>query len=288
MKSAIHSPKIIASDFFQESEKYSKVRETGSGDWLIFYTLSGHGVFISGKIKTFSRRGDIHLYAPGHYQKYKTFGKTWKFFWAHFHPRENWSRWLNLPSSVIEGLLTLHIHRNTIKERVEKAMRQIIVRDHLPIHHKKYLTLNALEEALLWISEVNPNLRDISRDERVEKALEIISISFTQKHTVESLAREVSLSPSRFAHLFKEQTGQSVIDTLIAYRLAEAAKLLEFTSSSIKSISDQTGFQNPYYFSRLFSQKYGLPPRNYRKIHPTLGRPTNTPISFSENPPLQN
>ncbi|MDZ4744269.1 MAG: AraC family transcriptional regulator [Verrucomicrobiota bacterium] len=265
MQTSVFPSSIRACDHFLQSSNYHQIRKEGSEDWLIFYTLSGHGVFAQNKTQVFCGPGDVNIYQPKHYQNYKTFGKGWRFLWAHFSPPESWLRWLNLPHTPIQGLLSLHVRRTNNRQKIERAMKRMLAYDRMPSFHKGQLIMNALEESLLWISEANPNLRDINRDDRVEKALEIITSSFNEKHTVENLARTIGLSPSRFAHLFKEQTGRSVIDTIIDLRLAESAKLLEFTSFSIKSISIQTGFQNPYYFSRLFSQKYGRSPKVHRQ-----------------------
>ncbi len=267
MNQAPHLPSVVACGEFHKTKKYEIIRPEGSGDWIIFFTLSGNGVFTSGKEKHFCHGGDVNLYQPGYLQNYRTSGESWRFIWAHFHPPENWTHWLNLPDSGMTGLLGMHVEKISLRRRIEKSLRRMLSHDRLPSYYKTPLTLNALEEALLWISEANPNLRDNHLDERIDKVLEILSSDFAEKHTVESLSRIAGLSPSRFAHLFKEQIGQSVIETLISLRLAEAAKLLEFTSDPVKTISVQTGFQNPYYFSRLFSQKYRIPPRDYRKQH---------------------
>ncbi|MDL5048663.1 helix-turn-helix domain-containing protein [Oscillatoria amoena NRMC-F 0135] len=294
----LHSSAIVnACDEFHEDRDYFTRRRKGAGDWLIFYTLSGHGLFTGGGQRSVSAAGDVHLYQPGFPHDYRTFGEKWRFLWAHFQPHEYWLPWLNLPRTSIEGLSTLRILREPLRRKTAAALRKMLAASRLPAHHKRHLILNSLEEALLWISEANPHLRDISRDDRIEEALEILGESFTEKHTVESLARRVGLSPSRFAHLFKEQTGQSVIDTVIHLRLAEACKLMEFTSLPIKSIAAQCGFQNAYYFSRIFKEKHIRSPKAWRQkrlsgecttaLEVAHSAPTPTPTKKRRKPPVQ-
>lgn len=63
-------------------------------------------------------------------------------------------------------------------------------------------------------------------DGRVLRAQELIAADPGAPHTVRSLAEDVALSPSRFAHLFTEQTGRSPMRALREARLLHAARLL--------------------------------------------------------------
>jgi AraC family transcriptional regulator of arabinose operon len=81
---------------------------------------------------------------------------------------------------------------------------------------------------------------------------------------VATLAAEVSLSASRFAHLFTGQLGQSPMRALLAARLLHAARLLEATDLPVERIAAAAGFASPFHFSRVFRQRYGTPPGAYR------------------------
>ena len=48
------------------------------------------------------------------------------------------------------------------------------------------------------------------------------------------------------------------------YRLGEAKRLLEADELSINEIAHRTGFYDQSYFSKVFSQKFGIPPSEYR------------------------
>lgn len=64
--------------------------------------------------------------------------------------------------------------------------------------------------------------------------------------------------------LFKKETGKSINDFINSKRLSHAARLLKDTEQSIISISFRAGFNNVTYFNRLFKDKYGISPKNYR------------------------
>ena len=89
-----------------------------------------------------------------------------------------------------------------------------------------------------------------------------------EKITVADLAKQSHLSVSRFHHVFKNGTGRSPTDFIIDKRVQAAQLLLATTTMSVKEIADNTGFTNPYYFSRVFKQYSGSSPSAYRNASP--------------------
>ena len=64
--------------------------------------------------------------------------------------------------------------------------------------------------------------------------------------------------------LFRKYTGVSPAAYLSGLRLEHAAELLKSPECSITETAFRCGFSNLAYFSRVFRQKYGLSPREYR------------------------
>lgn len=83
--------------------------------------------------------------------------------------------------------------------------------------------------------------------------------------TVDELARAVELSRSRFAHLFRQQTGVSPGRYLREFRLDRARLLLESTTLSVREVMVAVGFNDPSHFSRDFAHAFGAPPSEWRK-----------------------
>jgi AraC family transcriptional regulator of arabinose operon len=126
------------------------------------------------------------------------------------------------------------------------------------------LALCSLEEiVLLTTARAEPHRSDA--DPRVRRAQDLITADPGAPHTVRSLAERVALSPSRFAHLFTEQVGHSPMRALLHARLLHAARLLEATELPVERVAAASGFGSPFHFSRVFRQRYGMPPGAYRQ-----------------------
>lgn len=63
----------------------------------------------------------------------------------------------------------------------------------------------------------------------VEKMLDWVEVHFRQPFSLESLSRELHLSPYHISHLFKQQTGITLSDYVAGRRIREACVLLENT-----------------------------------------------------------
>lgn len=80
-------------------------------------------------------------------------------------------------------------------------------------------------------------------------------------------AEQLHLSPNYFGDLIKKETGSTALD-YIQSRIIEEAKGKMFDSNnSINDISFQLGFKYQQHFTRLFKQKTGMTPNDYRNQH---------------------
>ena len=101
-------------------------------------------------------------------------------------------------------------------------------------------------------------------DRRIEWALAQMEQRLSEPLTVATLAAEVNLSASRFAHLFQEQTGASPGRYLQALRMSRGRLLLERTFLSVKEVMVLVGCNDPSHFSRDFKRLHGVSPSECR------------------------
>lgn len=85
--------------------------------------------------------------------------------------------------------------------------------------------------------------------------------------TVKYLADAVNLSPGYLGDLLKKETGLNAQEHIHQYIIEEAKNILLNSSQSISEIAFQLGFDYPQYFSRLFKQKTGTTPLEYRNLN---------------------
>lgn len=101
-------------------------------------------------------------------------------------------------------------------------------------------------------------------DPRVLKVVEAMRSRPHRPMFVSGMAASVNLSPSRFQHLFKTETGMSPASYLKSLRIEQARKLLETTFLTNQEIIVRVGLRDESHFVRDFKKAYGLSPRQYR------------------------
>lgn len=82
-----------------------------------------------------------------------------------------------------------------------------------------------------------------------------------------SLAAKCNMSEVYFRKLFTRHFGVSPKQYIIEMRIQKARQLLTEGAWSVSVISERCGFSNPYHFCRLFKQKTGTTPSEYRKAN---------------------
>ena len=104
-----------------------------------------------------------------------------------------------------------------------------------------------------------------SKKQRIDLALAKIKAGFAKADiSIEELCRECAMSEVHFRRLFYQIYHTSPMKFIISLRVSKAKELLTNTEMKIQDISEACGFNNPYYFSKVFRQAVGLTPSRYR------------------------
>ncbi len=101
--------------------------------------------------------------------------------------------------------------------------------------------------------------------------LEVIH-NFMREHlqeriTLDQLAELTGLTPAHFATRYRAATGVSPIQHFLHLKIEQACQLLDSSSHSFAHISRTLGYDDSYYFSRLFKKIMGQTPTDYRHTH---------------------
>ena len=102
------------------------------------------------------------------------------------------------------------------------------------------------------------NLRKIAR------SIAYMSCHLDQPLQVAGLAAQVNISPSHYFALFKRHTGSAPIDYFIRLRMRHACRLLAETAMNVKEVAAALGYDDPFYFSRVFKSVNQVAPSDYR------------------------
>ncbi len=230
--------------------------------YLIHYVLSGCGIYKArGKLFRL-KEGDAFLICPGELIYYEA---------DHKHP---WTyTWIGMQGIKIQGYLertclleklVFHYGRD---DQIRLCHEKMFEADKLPCNRD--LIMNSiLYEYLFLLARKFPgtqNMAEQKKTSHVEAALKFIESDYCNPITVQDIADRLGLNRSYLHRLFKSITGMSIQDYLLAYRIRQACILLRDTDLSVRAIAHSVSYIDGLYFSRLFHQKKGMTPSQYRK-----------------------
>ena len=101
-------------------------------------------------------------------------------------------------------------------------------------------------------------------DERLLKVIDYVKENVGKVIETETLANMVCLTKSHLERLFREKLGTSPLQYILRTKIQCAQRLLMTTNYSIQVIAHEVGFDDPSYFIRVFRQKIGFTPQDYR------------------------
>jgi AraC-like DNA-binding protein len=99
---------------------------------------------------------------------------------------------------------------------------------------------------------------------------DFVMAHLTERILVADLARQVGLSPNRFAWAYKEQTGQSPHQFVLALRLEHAGDLLRHSKLGLADVAHACGFASQQHLTNAMHRHLGLTPRRYRELKPPV------------------
>ncbi len=94
--------------------------------------------------------------------------------------------------------------------------------------------------------------------------LKIVEEHYSEKLSIKEMAEACGFSQSHFMKFFKSTIGVPFTAYLNDYRLTMASRLLLSSEDTILTIAGETGFDNLSYFNRVFKERFGMTPSQFR------------------------
>lgn len=234
----------------------------GIPGWIMLYTLEGEGVLDTGVRQLPMQPGNMVLFEPGAVFSYyrAPAASTWGHYWIAFQADASWREWMSWPRVGPHiGYLAI-AEPAAIQQNLEDLNQSFLS----PSPMKIELEHNLLEQLILRVCNLLPSESHAGIDSRIAKAQIFIESNYDRVFTLKEVAAAVNVSASRLAHLFKDQTGLTILEWRDEKRMMTAAQLLRGSRTPISAIAEKVGYVDAPYFSRTFKRLIGCTPKQYR------------------------
>jgi AraC-like DNA-binding protein len=232
-------------------------------EFQIIYVTKGEGIFSCCSNTYHVKPGSIMLVLPGVKHTYQPLAETgWR------------EHWVGFKGGYFSGLLeegrlsSKHIFFETgLHDSVLSLFSQIFdeVRIQRPLYQMK-----ACAAILSLVAEV------LARERRKEQPNYCEQIVTRAKHLMETniygainlsgISDQLGISTSRLNEIFKTYTSMTPYQYYIHIKIHKAEGILEQEDIPVKEAAYKMGFEDQYYFSRLFKNKTGFSPSSWKKV----------------------
>jgi len=235
-------------------------------NYKIVLVVKGRGALEQGDKRFFVGAGDLFALFPGiKHLYYADPEDPWEIMWVSFNGRACGeivnSIHLSPSLPVIVGGSSpgiIEIFYNIIRS-LENAGELFSMRA------TGYLYL--LFSEILSMGKTREKMADINKKEDlIKKTLTFIELNYYNHIDVGLLCGYVNYSRSYFSRLFKMKTGVSIPEYINNVRIKRAKLLLKSTDLSINEVARSVGFDDSFYFSKIFKKITGLSPTDYKMM----------------------
>lgn len=256
----VYPPKVHPSGYFFTWEKGRVLQE-----YQINYITEGSGILETATDQFAVAPGSIIILRPGMWHRYKPDIATgWNEHYLGFEG-EFCTRLFQ------EGFFAMNrpVLYIGFQENILQLFFEIIqsVKEEKTGHQQVSAATTILMLSKILSVLRNQEFAGKSIERTIQKACLYFRENLNKNVNIEQLAGELNVGYSYFRQMFRKYTGISPIQYHLSLRIQKAKDLLVSTDQSFKEIAIDLGFESYFYFSRIFKDKTGQSPMEFRREH---------------------
>ena len=265
----INSLYITDIGYYPNAEHHFRKRNQGSTEYILIYCLEGHG-WIKLNNQGYELKPNSYFIIPPDVSHSYGANKNdpWSIYWLHFTGQKAnhlFKKYKKRNSSKVQpSVIQIPFEERRIEyfdgiiSLLESGYSKEIV-EYVNINLWRLLTSFVYNDFFSKVRSQN------NESNIVDTAISFMKDNLHRSISVNELSSHLNYSDSYLYSLFKEETGYSPIHYFNHLKIQKACQYLSFTDKSVKEISYELGFNDQFYFSRLFKKLMDHSPTEYRE-----------------------
>ena len=253
----------VAMGFYKKAQDHTMSR-TNHDDYLLIYCVNGEGFLKQDNKSIKISAGDFIVLPKSISHEYSSKKKSpWSIYWVHCDGTLAKDYIAQISKQTSTNVLSIGLHSRLITEfeaLLDTRLSRSLFESYL--HSCSLLSQIITHTSLLY--KQTQHKFDKSLDLEAIRSLMLTHIH--QQLDIDTLANTANLSKFHFIKRYKALTGRTPINDFIQMKIEKACHLLDISDTSIATIGLELGYEDAYYFSRVFNKVMGISPSQYRTM----------------------
>jgi len=234
-----------------------------SEDHILVYSLKGDGIaIILGEQVPVTSDQFFIIHKGDAFKYYSVITENSRLMVAHFsgHKSELLSSEFSIVRNLIPSVNNMVANREMLFEEIFNNLAK-------GFHDENLVYVNFcfghLLATFIYANKTSDDMADESNPV-VRKSIQFMHKNLNVPLTLKQIANNAGYSPTYFSTLFRVETGYAPLSYFSHLKILKATELLDYTRNKVKEISFFLGYADPYYFTKDFTKRMGMSPRQYR------------------------
>ncbi|MGG1550547.1 response regulator transcription factor [Paenibacillus ferrarius] len=166
--------------------------------------------------------------------------------------------------SNVTSFLVAYVNKRRLASLVGTAFRfEALIR--LPGQADFTSTVRHLAAFAESLAEYNGQKREERTTDMIGQIRYYVNKFLNEELSLTKLSELVHLSPPYLSRMYKQETGQGLLEYVTEVRMQRSKQLLRTTDHKVQEIAALVGIDSAAYFTRLFKKEMGVTPQEYRE-----------------------
>ena len=250
--------------YYPQARYHFRERPAGSAQIILIYCVEGKGEIRLNETVHVILADHFFIIPAGMPHAYRSDEQNpWSIYWIHFSGLKSfaWARFAGQVIPIERGKNARISDRTDLFAEIFRNLDR-----GFSIETLEYVNL-CLPHLLTSFTHLSQFrlIKESGEKDPVSQSINFMLENLAKKLKLDEIASETGLSASHYSRLFLNRTGHSPIDYFIQLKIQRSCRLLDNSAWLIADVDREMGFDDQFYFSRVFRKVMGMSPVEYRK-----------------------